>query len=764
MTHAAARDLLRRGFAVIPLPPREKGPKVRGWPSLRIGEAELDRHFARDANVGILLGEASGWVVDVDLDHELAVAVADSILPHTAATFGRDSRPRSHRLFRVTSEVRTVKHEAAGVGTLVELRSTGCQTMAPGSVHPDGETVRWDDDGDPTEIDPAELVSAVKRLAAAVAGDLGVEPAKPAKKAATKQGTKPVSGRGGAYVAAALRNEVDRVLTATEGARNRELNNAALALGHYVGAGRLERGVVEAELLHAALRCGLPDGEARRTIRSGLEKGISEPKTKRRRASPVQWTPFPTDALPEPARSFVQEASEAFGVDAAFVALPLLAALATAVGGSRCIQLKAGWSEPCILWTMVVAPSGSIKTATLEAATAFVADADRKAREEHETALEGWREEEARAKAARARWEREASKGDPSAGVVAPSIPPQPPCRRLLVGCVTVEKLAPMLAENPRGLLVARDELAGWIGSFDRYAGGRGGSDAASWLSMHSAGRIVVDRKTTGSVYVPSAVVSITGGIQRKTLARAFREEDRENGLLPRFLLGMPPWVSPKWSERTIDAMTQFDMARLTDRLLMLEPEIDGAGRSRPKCVRLGEDARPVWIEFHDRHAEETDGLAGDGDERSAFSKLKGGAARLALLMHMVRFAAEDATLADPDRVDATSMRAGIRLAEWFGSEALRVYADLAVSGEDRDAEELAEFIGSRFPDGVTPSQLAKAKRSLRGDSEAAETMLHDLVERGIGVWSNSTPSPKGGRPTRRFVLKEGGAVTETSL
>ena len=58
----------------------------------------------------------------------------------------------------------------------------------------------------------------------------------------------------------------------------------------------------------------------------------------------------------------------------------------------------------------------------------------------------------------------------------------------------TVEAVAPILEANPRGVLLARDELAGWIRSFDRYAGGKGGGDAAHWLSMHNGEAVVVDR------------------------------------------------------------------------------------------------------------------------------------------------------------------------------------------------------------------------------------------------------------------------------
>ena len=61
-------------------------------------------------------------------------------------------------------------------------------------------------------------------------------------------------------------------------------------------------------------------------------------------------------------------------------------------------------------------------------------------------------------------------------------------------------------------MLVVRDELAGWIGSFDRYAQGSG-SDVAKWLEMFGGRPMVVDRKTKASLYVPMAAVSLTGMI-----------------------------------------------------------------------------------------------------------------------------------------------------------------------------------------------------------------------------------------------------------
>src|SRR4029079_6607259 len=104
-------------------------------------------------------------------------------------------------------------------------------------------------------------------------------------------------------------------------------------------------------------------------------------------------------------------------------------------------------------------------------------------------------------------------KRDKSSTADPPEEPKEPKPERNAVSDTTVEALAPLLLANPRGLLLKRDELAGWFGSFDRYAGGKGGTDSANWLSMFNAQSLTVDRKTgiPRTIYVPQAAVSVCG-------------------------------------------------------------------------------------------------------------------------------------------------------------------------------------------------------------------------------------------------------------
>ena len=89
---AAAAKYLVRGWACIPLRAGEKTPAKGGWQQLRLKEADIPASFANGENLGVLLGEPSSLLVDVDLDHDLALELADEYLPPTGAVFGRAGR------------------------------------------------------------------------------------------------------------------------------------------------------------------------------------------------------------------------------------------------------------------------------------------------------------------------------------------------------------------------------------------------------------------------------------------------------------------------------------------------------------------------------------------------------------------------------------------------------------------------------------------------------------------------------------------------
>jgi hypothetical protein len=63
---------------------------------------------------------------------------------------------------------------------------------------------------------------------------------------------------------------------------------------------------------------------------------------------------------------------------------------------------------------------------------------------------------------------------------------------RIVTDDPTIERFARLIGENPKGMLLYRDELSGWIGSHDRYGGA--GGDRPFYLQAYGGRPYVVDR------------------------------------------------------------------------------------------------------------------------------------------------------------------------------------------------------------------------------------------------------------------------------
>ena len=93
-TREAAENYLSRGWAIIPVPFGKKAPTLKGWPDLWLTKDDLSRHFnGLPVNIGVLLGDPSGGLIDVDLDSPEALILAPRFLPPTECRFGRASTP-----------------------------------------------------------------------------------------------------------------------------------------------------------------------------------------------------------------------------------------------------------------------------------------------------------------------------------------------------------------------------------------------------------------------------------------------------------------------------------------------------------------------------------------------------------------------------------------------------------------------------------------------------------------------------------------------
>ncbi len=407
----------------------------------------------------------------------------------------------------------------------------------------------------------------------------------------------------------------------------------------------------------------------------------------------MAYTAPPLDALPSDVRDFVQAHAKAIGIDPGYVLPATLAGLASAIGNTAEVQIKSGWKEPSVLFAAVVAESGSAKSPAVR-------------------------------------------------GALQPILE-RPVDEARMVGDVTIEALADSLADNPRGVLLYRDELDGWFRSFNQYKP-RGGGDVAAWLEVWNAHRLLVNRKSADPITVDRAGVSVVGTIQPGTLLSALSEQHQQNGLAARLLWSMPPRRPKRWTDATVPESVSERYAKTFHRLHDMQMQgIDPP--YRPRLLPLSVTARELFASFVNDWGERTDEL--DGPQAAASSKLEAYAARLALILHL----ADSPRPQLEQEIDRPAVAAAIELVHWFSGEADRMYAMLA--GDERPIadERLIQWVLSKGEGATVRNLYSSGPRRWRNIPEQAEADTDRLVLAGRLAWTHPVHNHNG-RPAARYL------------
>lgn len=232
--------------------------------------ATLNERIIRELwkrNPGAAIGVPTGskinaWVLDVDnkpggsngFDWLLEMEAEHGPLPHTK----RVTTPNGglHIFFQYVAGTRN--RGAMGAG--VDVRSEGGYIVAAGSVMADGRAYAWEDPDAPIAEAPAWLLELVLP-----------------RQMETPADYRPYTGGNSAYVDRAVDAELSELASTPHGSRNNKLNDAAFALGQFVGAGALSEAEAREQL--EAIASQWPNFPlSRRTINNGLTAGMRQPR------------------------------------------------------------------------------------------------------------------------------------------------------------------------------------------------------------------------------------------------------------------------------------------------------------------------------------------------------------------------------------------------------------------------------------------------------------------------------------------------------
>jgi len=474
---------------------------------------------------------------------------------------------------------------------------------------------------------------------------------------------------------------------------------------------------------------------------------------------------LPATLIPEPLRKWLTDIAERLQVPLEFPAVAAIVCLAAVIGNQIRIRPKRrdDWLVTPNLWGAVVGRPGAMKSPAISEVMKSLYRLVKEAEAEYAKALSDWRFEKEAAEVKKAAL-RDTMKKAVKAGKDLEAFRDQlskdeesePTEHRYIVNDTTIEKYGELLNQNPRGLLIFRDELTGWLRSLDDE---RRANDRAFFLeTWNGDGGYTYDRIGRGTLKIANTTTSILGGIQpgplESYLRNALGYSEGDDGLIQRFQIIVYPDISGEWRnvDRWPDTEAKNQAFAIYKRLSdldqqVMEAESDEGGRG---FVGFDGNAQELFSEWlTDLNRALRSGEFEHPALEAHFAKYKSLMPSLALIFHLCDVASGQSNGAVS--LHATEMAAA--WCEFLMEHAKRIYG-LGLGAAAIHAKTLAaHLVKGDLPDPFTARDVCgKGWAGLSKSSAVAEPL--DLLE-SLG-WLHSVeirPGSQGGRPTVHYLI-----------
>ena len=389
---------------------------------------------------------------------------------------------------------------------------------------------------------------------------------------------------------------------------------------------------------------------------SGNDQTLTEDSADKR-IEPIPLPKLPTvpefsiELLPDALAPWISDAASRAKFRTDFAAVVSMAALGSLIGRKLGIRLKQwdDWTEYGNVWAGVIGPPSALKSPAMRAAMhAFKSlqiNADDQHAKEHEAyqiQLETFKlRKDAKKKSAVKALSKNADATIDLGDLITPDMPIS---RTYWTSDATAERLGELLAENPNGLLVERDELSSLLVTLEdeRSATARG-LYLSGWSGQEG---YRFDRIMRGKTFLPKFALSVVGGIQPGPLARYVRNAfsgERADGLLQRFqLLVWPDPESFEYIDRNPNQKAKEAAKVLFERIDSFDAEAIGCHDkfgNNPPFIHLSDAAQVLFVDWYTAFMQERRSQDFDGTESAPisahFGKYPGLLGKLALILHV---------------------------------------------------------------------------------------------------------------------------------
>ncbi|MDB5733180.1 MAG: hypothetical protein JWQ03_3075 [Variovorax sp.] len=399
---------------------------------------------------------------------------------------------------------------------------------------------------------------------------------------------------------------------------------------------------------------------------------------------------YPLEALSPKLEAAARAIVDKVSCPAAIAANSVLAAASLAVQPFINVKLPTGEVVPSSLFIVTVAASGERKSSCDKHALAAVRARERDLRADHAPMLTCFLADQAAYKAAHKRATTGTNKSRDEMRQALQALGPEPvaPPQPLLISDEgTFQGLQKLFAEAMPSLGLFSDEGGQWLGGY-AMAEDQRGQTAAGLSKLWDGAPIKRVRGTDAVTFLPGRRLAMHLMIQHRIAKKLFGDPDlKDQGLLSRILIAQPTSNKGERMWRDPDARSDLELEKYGSRIysLLREPmPMDPESRElQPKELPLSDQARPLFVAFHD--AVEAELKTG-----AAFEDIAGFAAKLP--EHAVRIAAVMAYFENRQvtEISPAALSAGIKVAKFYAEEALRV---IGVGSADEDSENAAAVI-----------------------------------------------------------------------
>jgi hypothetical protein len=319
---------------------------------------------------------------------------------------------------------------------------------------------------------------------------------------------------------------------------------------------------------------------------------------------------FPLEVYPYAVQLMINQTAESMNVHTDMLATAILPIFGALIGNSRrMVTHQKTWTEPPRIWAAIVADPGGKKSPAISRFMSPLNGIQDGLEALHNDKIDQWK------------------------ALPKTDRPPIPKPIRFRLSDITTATIRDRLTTHPRGVLVYRDELTGWLESLSGKNFG-GGGDRQNWLELWPENAdLQVDRRTGDeSTMVREAFVGLLGGIQPEKL-RHVAGRDGDDGMLDRFLLCMPPFIEEIWGTETIERQVVDAYGELVMALYEL-PTGEIGGRIIPKLVEMDVGGLALAKDWFIQHYAQKNNLRRTGNPLAGmWAKCDAHLYRLALIL-----------------------------------------------------------------------------------------------------------------------------------